>query len=97
MTAALGYGQLRFRGWFGRDSSKILLRFFLLSGMVFLAGSWTFALANRFWTVEDNRVSLLGAQHGMEIGRTLVKLGVWSYLAAAFLNLGYALIPKRRA
>jgi hypothetical protein len=96
LVAGPGFGQLRFSRWFHRDTSKILLRVFLFAGLVMVAGMWTFALANRFWTVEDNRLDLLGAQRGMEIGTTLFRLGAWSGLGVALLNLGYGLVRRRR-
>jgi len=96
LTAALGFAQLRFSRWFQRDISKILMRFFLLAVFVMVAGLWTFSLANRFWTVEDNRLDLLGAEPGMELGKTLFRLGARSGLGVALLNLGYGLVRRRR-
>lgn len=95
LTAVLGFAQLRFSRWFQRDISKILLRIFLLAVFAMAAGLWTFALANRFWTVENNRPDLLRAQPGMEIGVTLFRLGAWSCIGVALLNLGYSLVRKR--
>jgi hypothetical protein len=61
-----------------------------------VVGMWTFALANRFWTVQDHRLDLLGAQRGMEIGTTLFRLGAWSGFGVAQLNFGYSLARRRR-
>jgi uncharacterized protein (TIGR03382 family) len=55
-----------------------------------------FALANRCWTVQDNRLNLLGEQRGTEIGTRLFSLGVSSGLGVALLNLGYGLVRRRR-
>jgi hypothetical protein len=66
------------------------------SGLAFLAGFWMLAVTNCFWTAEDHRFSLPGAHYGMEIGSALVRRGAWLYQRAAFSNLGYALIQKRR-
>jgi hypothetical protein len=96
LIAGPGFAQLRFSRWFHRDTSKSLMRVFLFAGLVMVVGMWTFSLANRFWTVEDNRLDLLGAQRGMEIGRTLFRLGAWSGLGVALLNLGYGLLGRRR-
>jgi hypothetical protein len=96
LIAGPGFAQLRFSRWFHRDISKILVRVFLCAGLVMVVGMWTFALANRFWTVQDNRLDLLGAQRGMEIGTTLSTLGAWSGLGVALLNLGYGLVRRRR-
>jgi hypothetical protein len=74
LIAGPGFAQLRFSQWFHRDTSKILLRPYLSAGLVMVVGMWTFDLANRFWTVEDNRLYLLGAR-GTEVGTTLFRLG----------------------
>jgi hypothetical protein len=68
----------------------------MFAGLVMVAGMWTFALTNRFWTVVDNRLYLLGAERGMEIGTTLFRLRAWSGLGVALLKLGYGLARGRR-
>jgi hypothetical protein len=93
LIAGPGFAQLRFSQWFRRDTSKILLRVYLSAGLVMVVGMWTFDLANRFWT-DDNPLEFLGAQRGMEIGTTLFRLGAWSGLGVALLNLGYGLVRR---
>jgi hypothetical protein len=94
LAAALGFGQLRFSRWFQRDISKVLLRAFLLAVFVMIAGMWTIAIANRFWTIETNRKLLLEAEPTMREGTMLFRLGFWSSLALALLNLGYGLVRR---
>jgi hypothetical protein len=92
-----GFAQLHFSQWFQRDVPKGLLRAFLFACFVMLAGMWTFALANRFWTVQFHPGALQQVERTMHMGGTVAVLGLWSSLAAALLNLAYGLVRKRRA
>jgi hypothetical protein len=89
MTAAFGLWQTQFCYRFGRDSSKILLFLYLLSSLVFAGGSWTFDLGSRFWTVSMQN-EVYPPDRILEIGRMLVKFGLYSSLGAAFLNVTYS-------
>jgi len=94
-TAAFGFWQTRFSRRFGRDSSKILLWLYLLFSLVFVVGSWTFDLGSHFWTISTQK-EFYAADGVLEIGRMLVKLGVFSSLGAAFLNVTYSSFRGRR-
>jgi cytochrome bd-type quinol oxidase subunit 1 len=96
MTAGFGFWQTRFSRRFGRDSSRILLWLYLLASVVFVAGSWTFDAGSHFWTI-PNQNELYEPNRVLEIGRILVKFGVYSTLAAAFLNVTYSSFRERRA
>ena len=89
MTAGFGLWQTRFSRRFGRDSSQILLWLYLLSSVVFVAGSCTFDLGSHFWTIPIQN-EIYPSDHVLEIGRILVKYGLYSSLAAAFLNVTYS-------
>jgi len=89
MTAAFGFWQTRFSRSLGRDSSRILLRLYLLFSLVFVVGSWTFDLGSRLWTISMQN-EFYEPDHVLEIGRILVKWGLYSSLAAAFLNVTYS-------
>ena len=95
-TAACGFWQLRFSGQFGCDSSKSLLRLYLLFSFAAVAGSWTLALGSLFWTISVQK-EFYEADGVLEIGRVLVKLGLFSSLGVALLNLGYGLVRRRSA
>jgi hypothetical protein len=95
MTAAFGLWQTRFNRRFGRDSSKILLWLYLLFSLVFVVGSWTFDLGSHFWTIPIQN-EFYAADHTLELGRILVKWGLYSSLAAAFLNVTYSSFRERR-
>lgn len=97
LIGAAGLAQLRFSRWFQRDISKILLRVFLLAVFVMIAGMWTFAIANRFWTIKTNRKLLLEAEPIMRVGTMLFRLGFWSSVALALLNLVCGLIRRPSA
>jgi hypothetical protein len=73
-TAAFGLWQTRFCYRLGRDSSKILLRLYLLSSLVFPVGSWTFDRGSRFWTMPIQN-EFYPPDRVLEIGRLLVQLG----------------------
>ena len=96
MTAGFGLWQTRFSRKFGRDSSIILLRLYLLASIVFVAGSWTFELGSRFWTIPIQNGSY-APDHILEVGRFLVKYGLYATLAFAFLNVTYSSFRERRA
>jgi hypothetical protein len=89
MTAAFGFWQIRFSRHFGRESSKILSRLYLLFSLVFVAGSWTFDLGSHFWTIPIQN-EIYPPDRVLQIGRLLVKFGVYSSLATAFLNVTYS-------
>jgi hypothetical protein len=95
MTGAFGLWQTRFSRRFGRDSSRILLRLYLLLSLVFVVGSWTFDLGSHFWTIPIHSEWYPDGVLG--IGRMLVKFGLYSSLAAAFLNVTYSSFVERRA
>lgn len=95
VTAVFGFWQTRFCRRFGRDSSKILLRLFLLFSLIAVVGSWTFALGSHFWTISIQK-EFYEADRVLQIGRMLVKLGVFSSLGAAFLNVSYSSFRGRR-
>jgi hypothetical protein len=95
MTGAFGLWQTRFSRRFGRDSSTILLRLYLLLSLVFVVGSWTFDLGSHFWTIPIHSEWYPDGVLG--IGRMLVKFGLYSSLAAAFLNVTYSSFVERRA
>jgi uncharacterized membrane protein YidH (DUF202 family) len=95
LVAAVGFGQLRFSRWFQRDISKSLLRTFLLAVFVMVAGLWTIALANHFWTIEHNN-ELRRAEPYMDAGAMLFRIGFWSALVTALSNTVYAVVRKRR-
>jgi len=96
MTAAFGLWQTRFSRSLSRESSKILLRLYLLFSLVFVVGSWTFDLGSHFWTIPIQ--SEFYAPDGiLEVGRILVKWGLYASLAAAFLNVTYSSFRERRA
>jgi hypothetical protein len=94
-TAACGFWQLRFSRWFGRGSSKSLLWLYLFFSFLAVVGSWTFALGSQFWTISVQK-GFYEADGVLEIGRMLVKLGLFSSLGAALLNVGYSLVRGRR-
>ena len=96
MTAAFGFWQTRFSRRFGRDSSKILSRLYLLFSLVFVVGSWTFDLGSHFWTIPIQD-GFYAPDRVLEVGRVLVKWGVYASLAAAFLNVTYSSFHERRA
>lgn len=89
MTAGFGLWQTRFSRRFGRDSSRILLWLYLLSSLVFVAGSWTFDLGSGFWTIPFQS-GAYPRDFVLEIGRIFVKWGLYSSLAAVFLNVTYS-------
>jgi hypothetical protein len=89
MTAAFGLWQTRFCYRFGRESSKILLWLYLLSSLVFAVGSWTFDLGSRFWTIPVQN-EFYAPDCVLKIGRLLIQLGLYSSLAAAFLNVTFS-------
>ncbi len=89
MTAAFGIWQTRFSRHFGRESSRILSWLYLLCSLVFVVGSWTFDLGSHFWTIPIQN-EFYAPDRVLEIGRLLVKFGVYSSLAAAFLNVTYS-------
>jgi hypothetical protein len=84
--------QLRFSHWFNRETSKILLRLYLLLCVGMVMGSWTFALATHFWTI-SNAKELHQADHAIDMGSTLVTLCLRSSFAVALLNAG---LPRNR-
>jgi len=92
-----GFAQLRFSQWIQRDISNTLLKVFFSASFLMVGGMWTFALANRFWTVQFHPGALQEVERTMHLGGTVAVLGLWSSLAAALLNLGYGLVRKRRA
>ncbi len=94
MTAAFGFWQNLFSQRFGRDSSKILSWLYLLFSLIFVVGSWTFDVGSHFWTIPIQNEFY--PDRVLEIGRMLVKLGVFSSLAAAFLNVTYSSFRGRR-
>ena len=96
LIAAQGFAQLRFSQWFKRDTSKILLRVFLFTCVVMVAGMWAFALANHFWTLEHNH-ELRRAEPYMRVGTVLFRIGFWSAFATSLSNMVYAVVRKRRA
>jgi hypothetical protein len=96
MIAAFGFWQTHLSRRFGRDSSKILLRLYLLFSLVFAAGSWTFDLGSHFWTIPIQN-ALYAPDGVLQIGRILVKWGLYASLAAAFLNVTYSSFRERRA
>jgi hypothetical protein len=89
MTAGFGLWQTRFSRNFGRESSQFLTWLYLLSSVVFVAGSWTFDLGSHFWTIPIQN-EIYPPDRILEIGRFLVKYGLYSSLAAAFLNVTYS-------
>jgi len=89
ITAGFGLWQTRFSRRFGRKSSQILLWLYLLSSLVFVAGSWTFDLGSHFWTIPIQN-DFYPPDSFLEIGRMLVKWGLYASLAAAFLNVTYS-------
>jgi hypothetical protein len=95
MTGAFGLWQTRFSRSFGRDSSRILLRLYLLLSLVFVVGSWTFDLGSHFWTVPIE--SAWYPDRVLQTGRMLVKFGLYASLAAAFLNVTFSSFRERRA
>lgn len=95
MTAAFGLWQIRFHRRFGRDSSQILSWLYLLSSLVFVAGSWTFDLGSHFWTIPMLN-GFYPPDRILELGRMLIKLGLYSSLAAAVLNVSYSAFRDRR-
>jgi|HubBroStandDraft_1064217.scaffolds.fasta_scaffold137289_2 hypothetical protein len=95
ITALVGFWHTRFSRWFGRDSSRILLWLFFLSGLTVMAGSWKYGIAVRFWTLATKE-ELYAAVPAMQIAGSLVKWGLWSSITLVILNFGYALAPKRQ-
>jgi hypothetical protein len=89
MTAAFGFWQIRFHRWFGRGSSQILSWLYLFFSLVFVAGSWTFDLGSHFWTISMQN-EFYPPDRVLEIGRMLIKLGLYSSLPAAVLNVNYS-------
>jgi hypothetical protein len=96
MTGAFGLWQTRFSQRLGRDSSKLLTWLYLLFSLVSVVGSWTFDLGSHFWTFPILN-DLYQADRVLEIGRILVKWGLYASLAAAFLNVTYSSFRERRA
>ena len=96
MTAAFSLWQTSFSRSFGRDSSKLLSRLYLLFSLVFVVGSWTFDLGSHFWTIPIQN-GFYAPDRVLEVGRVLVKWGVYASLAAAFLNVTYSSFHERRA
>jgi hypothetical protein len=94
MTAAFGFWQTRFSRHFGRESSQILSWLYILCSLVFVAGSWTFDLGSRFWTTSIQN-EFYEPDRILEIGRILVKYGVYSSLGVAFLNVTYSSFRRR--
>jgi transposase len=95
LIGSAGFAQLRFSRWFQRSISKTLLRVFLLANLIMLAGMWTFALSNRFWTIQFQAGRLHEVERTMHMGGTFAVLGLWSSLALTLLNLVYGLARKR--
>jgi hypothetical protein len=95
MTAAFGLWQTRFSRKFGRDSSKILSWLYLLFSFVFVVGSWTFDLGSHFWTISIQN-DFYEPDRALQIGRLLVKFGVFSSVGAALLNVTYGSFRGRR-
>lgn len=95
MTAGFGLWQTRLSRKFGRDSSMILLWLYLLLSLVFVAGSWTFDLGSRCWTIPIQN-EVYPPDRILEVGRILVKYGLYSSLAAAFLNVTYSSLRPAR-
>jgi hypothetical protein len=95
MTAAFGFWQIRFHRWFACDSSRILSWLYLLFSLVFVAGSWTFDLGSHFWTISMQN-EFYPPDRVLEIGRILIKVGLYSGLAAAVLNVNYSGFRDRR-
>jgi len=89
MTAGFGLWQTRFSRSFSRESSQVLTWLYLLSSVVFVAGSWTFDLGSHFWTIPLQN-EIYAPDRILEMGRILVKYGLYSSLAAAFLNVTYS-------
>jgi hypothetical protein len=89
MTAAFGIWQTRFSRHFGRESSQILSWLYILCSLVFVTGSWTFDLGRHFWTIPVQN-EIYPPDRVLEIGRILVKWGVYASLATAFLNVTYS-------
>ncbi len=96
MTAGFGLWQTRFSYKLGRDSSRILLWLYLLASQIFVAGSWTFDLGSHFWTMPIQN-GFYAPDRVLEVGRILVKWGLYASLAAAFLNVTYSSFRQRRA
>jgi len=95
ITAGFGLWQTRFSRRLGRDSSQILLWLYLLFSSVFVIGSWTFDLGSHFWTFPILN-DLYAADRVLEIGRILIKWGLYASLAAAFLNVTYSSFRERK-
>jgi hypothetical protein len=95
MTAGFGLWQTRFSHKLGRDSSRILLWLYLLASQIFVAGSWTFDLGSHFWTIPIQN-GFYAPDRVLEVGRILVKCGLYASLAAAFLNVTYSSSRERR-
>lgn len=95
MTAAFGLWQTRFSRRFGRPSSRTLLRLYLFFSLVFVLGSWTFDLGSHFWTIPTQN-DFYAPDRVLEIGRILVKWGLYASLAAAFVNVTYSSSRERR-
>ena len=95
ITAGFGLWQTRFSRRLGRDSSQILLWLYLLFNSVFVIGSWTFDLGSHFWTFPILN-DLYAADRVLEIGRILIKWGLYASLAAAFLNVTYSSFRERK-
>lgn len=96
MTAGFGLWQTRFSHRLGRDSSRTLLWLYLFASQIFVAGSWTFDLGSHFWTMPIQN-GFYAPDRVLEVGRILVKLGLYTSLAAAFLNVTYSSFRQRRA
>ena len=95
MTAAFGFWQIRFHKRLGRDSSQILSWLYLFFSLVFVAGSWTFDLGSHFWAISMQN-EFYPPDRVLEIGRILIKLGLYSSLGAAVLNVNYGGFSERR-
>jgi hypothetical protein len=95
MIAAFGLWQTRFSRQFGRNSSTFLLWVYLLASIVFVAGSWTFELGSRFWTIPTQN-GFYAPDRVLEVGRFLVKWGLYASLAFAFLNVTYSSFRSRK-
>ncbi len=96
MIAGFGLWQTRFSQKFGRDSSRILLWLYLMASQIFVAGSWTFDLGSHFWTIPIQN-GFYAPDPVLEVGRILVKWGLYASLATAFLNVTYSSFRERRA
>jgi hypothetical protein len=95
LIAAPGFTLLGFSRRFPRDTPKILLRVFLLAGIVMASGMWTFALANHFWTLQHSD-ELREAEPYMHAGSLLFRVGFWSAIATSLSNMVFVVVLRRR-